>query len=261
MTYIGNKIFLFDAVKSTQEIALSLVRRENNRTKNVIILSRTQSNGKGRMERKWHSPYGGLWFSLILKPNIESSMITIFPLIAGISICETISEMTEITPKLKWPNDVLISDKKVAGIVIDAELDKHNTSYIIMGIGININFNINKITIENFEYKKDDKIQTYPITTLKDENNNNEIEINKFLGILLKKIDKWQKEIKNNKKVIKKYLEYSHTIGRRIQIFDNKGAINNGMACNIDNYGALVVKLENGKFQKIDSDVSIRYIE
>lgn len=258
MDYIGNKIFLYENIKSTQQQALSIVKKEKGKAKNLIIVSRTQSDGKGRFQRKWFSPYGGLWFSMILKPNILPNCITLFPLIAGISICETIREMTTIESKLKWPNDVLINNKKVAGIIIDAEIDKDEINYIILGIGINVNFTINDILTKQIQENKNDSMNLYPVTTLKDENNGNELDVNKFFGKLLKQIDRWCKNISNYKKIIKTYIEFSDTIGKKIT-FSN--AIENGSATayNIDDDGSLIVKLENGKIQKINLDTSIRH--
>lgn len=258
MDYIGNKIFLYENIKSTQQQALSIVKKEKDNAKNLVIVSRTQSDGKGRFKRKWFSPYGGLWFSMILKPNIIPNRITLFPLIAGISICETIKEMTNIESKLKWPNDVLIDNKKVAGIIIDAEIDNNEINYIIVGIGINVNFTINDVLTNKIQENKNDSMNSYPVTTLKDENNGNELDVNKFLGKLLKQIDRWCKDIPNYKNIIKTYLEFSDTIGKKITY---SNAIENGSATayNIDDDGSLIVKLENGKIHKINLDTSIRH--
>lgn len=260
MPRMGNKIYFYDDIDSTQLQALSILKKEQENAKNIIIMARTQSAGKGRMERKWQSPLGGLWLSIILKPDISASLLTFFPLAIGISICETIKEITGIKPKLKWPNDVLINNKKVAGTIIDAGIEKDKIDYIIVGIGINLNFSTKDILIkQNKENHNNNFIEPFPITTIKDENNHHEVDSNKFTGKLLDTFETLTWNIKNNyHKVINSYSGLSDTIGKKIMYFNSR---ENGIgtAYKIDDDGSLIIKLENEKFLKITTDTSIRY--
>jgi BirA family transcriptional regulator, biotin operon repressor / biotin---[acetyl-CoA-carboxylase] ligase len=139
--YIGSRVYYFDSIDSTQMFASKI----SNDDEGTVVISKKQTDGKGRLGRKWVSPSGGIWCSIVFHPKFDASSSTLFPLIAGIAIANTIEKFYKLSPKLKWPNDVTINGRKVAGIIVDASMESNKISNIILGIGINFTVDVNSI--------------------------------------------------------------------------------------------------------------------
>lgn len=132
---MGNKIIHFKTLESTNDYAKQIASTSNEGT---VIISEEQTKGRGRLGRLWYSTQGeGIWMSIILKPNIEPYKAPFLTLIAGASIVKTLNDLG-IKTMIKWPNDIIINNKKVAGILteLSAEIDRVN--HIVLGIGINV---------------------------------------------------------------------------------------------------------------------------
>jgi len=132
---IGKKIVHFETIDSTNGYGKKIASEELDGT---VIISEEQTKGKGRIGRQWHSKFKeGIWMSIILKPNIMPQKAPFITLIAGASIAKALNNLG-IETTIKWPNDIIINNKKVAGILteLSAEIDRIN--YIVLGIGINV---------------------------------------------------------------------------------------------------------------------------
>ncbi|HEX3012287.1 MAG TPA: biotin--[acetyl-CoA-carboxylase] ligase, partial [Syntrophomonadaceae bacterium] len=106
----------------------------------TIVAAETQTNGKGRRGRNWYSPPGqGIYFSVILRPLVPLRDISKISLVAALAVAETIEAELNLKPLIKWPNDILINNRKVAGILAEAVTDMDSVEYIVIGIGLNIN--------------------------------------------------------------------------------------------------------------------------
>jgi len=127
------KIIKFETLPST-----NLYLKQNYQTLDefTIITTDNQTNGKGRLNRTWNSKKDDLTFSILLKPNIDSSKLPLISLIAGASLCRVINKY--IKSEIKWPNDILVNNKKIAGILVEG-VYSNKTEAIIVGIGLNVN--------------------------------------------------------------------------------------------------------------------------
>ena len=133
--YIGRSIIYFDTIDSTNDYAKKVAIQEQDGT---VIISEEQTKGKGRIGRQWVSKSReGIWMSVILKPNLKPYKAPFLTLMAGASIAKSLNNLG-VEASIKWPNDIIINNKKVAGILteLSAEIDKIN--YIVLGIGINV---------------------------------------------------------------------------------------------------------------------------
>lgn len=133
---IGKNIIHFDDIDSTNIKAKELA--QNNIENGSIIIAEKQTFGSGRFNRKWVSPIGGLWFSLVLRPTIPPTEAPKITQIAAASIYKTLSDLN-ITSTIKWPNDILLNDKKLCGILAEMKCDMDSVHYLVLGIGMNIN--------------------------------------------------------------------------------------------------------------------------
>ncbi|MCM3766588.1 biotin--[acetyl-CoA-carboxylase] ligase [Neobacillus niacini] len=137
-SFIGRNIHYEETVDSTQKIAHGLATEGV--PEGTVVLAEEQLSGKGRMNRKWHSPkFTGVWMSLILRPNIPLTRSPQLTLLTAVAIVQAIEEVTELKPEIKWPNDIMINGKKITGILTELQAEADRIHSIIIGIGINVN--------------------------------------------------------------------------------------------------------------------------
>jgi BirA family biotin operon repressor/biotin-[acetyl-CoA-carboxylase] ligase len=159
---IGRRVHYYKELESTQDLAVFMA--EKSPLNGTVILAEQQLKGKGTLERKWISPRGGIWLSVILRPRIPPVKISFLSLAAAVAVCDTIIENTTLFPKIKWPNDILLNHKKVCGILIDAATRGIKVEYAVVGIGINANVDLKKI-ISILEERK----ESSAVTSIKEE--------------------------------------------------------------------------------------------
>lgn len=136
--FLGRNLHYFDSVESTQKIAYKLAY--DNAEEGTVVIAEEQTAGRGRMDRKWHSPkYTGIWMSIILRPKIPIPKAPQLTLITAVGVVQAIEEVTGLLPEIKWPNDILINGKKVTGILTELQAESDRINSIIIGIGINVN--------------------------------------------------------------------------------------------------------------------------
>ncbi len=136
--FIGRNIYYEESVESTQKIAHRLANEDV--PEGTTVIAEEQFSGRGRMERKWHSPkYTGIWMSLILRPNIPLTKAPQLTLLTAVAVVQAIEEITGLTPEIKWPNDILMNGKKVTGILTELQAEADRIHSVIIGIGINVN--------------------------------------------------------------------------------------------------------------------------
>jgi BirA family biotin operon repressor/biotin-[acetyl-CoA-carboxylase] ligase len=229
--FLGNRIYYFDTIDTTQNFAMKIASKKNE--DGSVVIAKKQTGGRGRMKRKWRSPVGGIWVSIIIHPEFDVTYTTLVPIATSLALCIAIEKTLKINTKLKWPNDVTLKGKKVAGVLIDASIISNQIESMILGIGIN--FKINPNELESLIKKTPN---FYGVTTLVKKNENMSPLIKQFLYELekvLQLISSGQiKKIRNG------WTKRSSTIGRNVSIITNEGRIN-GKAVKIDNDGGLII--------------------
>ncbi len=102
-------------------------------------VAETQTKGRGRLDRRWESGYGGLWFSLLLRPNVPAASVPPLALLAGLSLRNAVEEITGVRAKLKWPNDLVVGSRKLAGILTEMSGQMDRVEWALLGLGLNVN--------------------------------------------------------------------------------------------------------------------------
>ncbi len=141
---IGKKVIYLEKVDSTNNFASELIKSKDKKEKNpdgLIVLAETQKKGRGRLERLWLSPPGGLWFTLILKTELEEKKLPEITLIAAYSAASVLNREYNIRAVIKWPNDLYYEEKKLGGILTEVEKIESGI-FLIIGMGINVNIDI-----------------------------------------------------------------------------------------------------------------------
>jgi len=162
-------------------------------------------------------------------------MITLFPIASATALCKAMEKSLDIKPELKWPNDITIKGKKVAGILVDASLESNNIENIVLGLGINFDVNIKEI-----EKKLKSTSNFYGIATLKNYLKNTSTVT--FVQIFLKELEEMVDLLNKGqvRKIVKEWTKRSSTIGKVVELSTNDGKVR-GKAIKIDDDGALIV--------------------
>jgi BirA family biotin operon repressor/biotin-[acetyl-CoA-carboxylase] ligase len=218
-----------------------------------VVIAEQQKSGRGRLKRKWVSPAGGLWFSVILTPAIPMSSITHLPLAAALAVSDGITESTGVKTHLKWPNDVMVSGKKVAGILLDISAETDAVNYVVIGVGINANLDASDVA------KRSGADQQ--ITSLSDELGH-EVSRLEIIQVILENLEGNLDVLMKagGGEIINKWKERSDMMGRKVTISQEGRIIHEGTATDLDNDGSLVIITKSGKRIAITSgDVRVRY--
>ncbi|HUU27633.1 MAG TPA: biotin--[acetyl-CoA-carboxylase] ligase [archaeon] len=137
-TFLGKCLFAYRIIGSTNEAARQLA--ETGAPDGTLLVAEEQRKGRGRFGGSWYSPSGGgIWASLILRPGIRPAQLGSLPMLAALSICLAVEEHTGLKPQIKWPNDLYLNGKKLAGVLCEAGMRGDELKYVVLGFGINVN--------------------------------------------------------------------------------------------------------------------------
>ena len=229
--FLGKRVYYFDTIDTTQNFAMKIASKSNEN--GTVVISKKQTGGRGRMKRKWKSPAGGIWMSIILHPKFDVSYATLVPIATSLALCIAIEKILKIKPELKWPNDVTLKGKKVAGILVDTSIVSNEIENMVLGIGINFKIKPNEIANT---MKKTPNF--YGVATLTKKNEKALPLIQQFLY----ELENILQLISSSyiKKITSEWTKRSSTIGRNVSIVTNDGKLN-GKAIKIDGDGALII--------------------
>ena len=246
---IGKKVYYFDTIDSTQNYAIEISKKKNEH--GSIVISQRQTTGRGRMNRKWVTVKGGLSISVVLHPKFDTSVSTLFPMAASLALATAIQKTINVKPNVKWPNDVVIKGKKVAGMIVDASIESNLIESMILGIGINF-----KVDTKHIESQLKGTENFYGVASLLkvDDHTRPLLMIQNFLYELEKIITLLDHG--ETSKIIQGWEKISSTIGKKVSVKTNNGVIT-GLAKKINSDGSLNI-VKNGKIQRLlVGDISI----
>jgi BirA family transcriptional regulator, biotin operon repressor / biotin---[acetyl-CoA-carboxylase] ligase len=237
----GKSIYVFNELDSTQDYANALPITES--VHGTIVIARKQNVGKGRIGRSWISPEGGLWMSIVIRPDFSADNIIFTQFIAALAVADAIQQATNIRSRLKWPNDVLINEKKVCGILVDVNLESKDKK-IVMGLGLNAN--IESSLINNYLTADATKA-----TTLKEEYGN-DIDLVNLTKSIVDRFEYYYNFLSRGKalEIIALWKQNSDIFGRRAIVYDGIEKIM-GEVIDIDQDGSLLMKLGDDSIKKI----------
>jgi BirA family transcriptional regulator, biotin operon repressor / biotin---[acetyl-CoA-carboxylase] ligase len=242
------KYYVFDTVDSTNSKAKKIAEKEG--IDKSLIIAYTQQCGRGRFSRPWESPAGGLYCSLLLKPDISADKATLLPLVAAIAIAKTLREY-KISSLIKWPNDVRVNNKKISGILLESNICKNKIEYVIIGIGVNLNISLDQFSSKLTTAKTSVQLQL-----------GKKINYYGFLYSLLTYFEKYYAIFINGEyeTICAEWKVLSDTLGRTVKIVTSSGYIV-GKAVDIDESGFLIVETNTGQQKKIMSGDCLYFSE
>lgn len=237
---LGREIIFLPTVDSTNE---EIKRRAHNGgSHGLVAVAETQTIGKGRLGRAWSSPAStGLWFSILLRPDISPAHIAGITLAAGLAVCEAVRSFTGCNALIKWPNDIIIGKKKLCGILTEMTAEADRIDYAVLGIGVNVN---NK----SFPPDIEEKATSLMIET------GVEVSRVKLLQKILHELEIYLDEylLNTQHSIAVQYRNLCATIGKTIKTVRN-GISLTGTAEDITNAGELIVRLTDGSIITVSS--------
>ncbi len=237
---IGRDIRVFEETSSTNDVVEKLAR--DGVGEGVVVFAESQTKGRGRLGRKWLSPARkGLWFSVLLRPDLRPQAATQLMVAAATSLARAIQEHTGLSPEIKWPNDILIRGKKVAGILTELSAELDHIKHVILGIGVDVNLGLNDFPPELRKLA----------TSLKIETGHN-LRRAELAAVILRELDADYARIGRRQfsKVSEQWQQFCSTLGRNVSIRIGARVIR-GLAESLDEDGALLLRTEHGHLERI----------
>lgn len=236
-----------DSVESTNDLAMSLVT-EGGIASGIVLVADHQTRGKGRLGRTWESPAGkNIYLSLIIRPELEPRDTTILTILAAVAGALALQRSCNLAVSIKWPNDLVVSDKKLGGILTEVRADPDRVAVAVIGIGINVNMNSRNLP----EVIRD------IATSVRIETGKNH-QRNEIIIQLLEEFETWYRILKKEgkKPLLEAWRKNSSTLGRKVSVA-MRDVIWQGIAEDIDDSGMLILKMRSGERKTISSgDIS-----
>jgi BirA family biotin operon repressor/biotin-[acetyl-CoA-carboxylase] ligase len=228
---------------STQIAAKKLA--EDKLGEGTLVICERQTGAYGRLQRPWAAPQGGLWFSLILRPNILPDKVPQITLAMSIAITRVLKREFRVEPLIKWPNDIIVNNKKLCGILTEMSAEVGNTNWVVVGVGLNVN---NKIP----KNLKNTAVSLQEVS-------GKEINRPKLLSDILTNFSIVYDDLckKGFADFQDEYDSYAYLTGKQIKV-KTANAIITGIAKGVDSDGYLLIKTSNnGIFKVISGDAAI----
>ncbi len=232
-TKIAKEVYFYEQTDSTNNCIRKLAKE--GKKEGVVAVAEIQTAGKGRRGKGWQSPKGtGIWMSMLLTPNITPPEAPVLTLLAGLAVCRAVRQQTGLTAMIKWPNDILISNKKICGILTELYAEMDSVHFVITGIGINV----------NTEVFPDELQKT--ATSLKIEKGES-ISRKNMIKAVIEEFEKIYLQYEKECSFLpfrEEYKKYCINIGKELQILSKQPFIAKGV--DITEQGELLVQKQTG---------------
>ena len=237
---IGRSIQVFQETSSTNDVADRLAR--DGVEEGAVVFAETQTRGRGRMGRRWESPSGrGLWFSILLRPRIPLESATQLTVMAAVAAVRAIARGSGLEPEIKWPNDLHLRGRKCGGILLELGAESDQIHHVILGMGIDVNLSATEIP--------------QPLATIATSlslESGRHIDRPALAAHLLEELDIAYPDILGGRfgAIADEWERRCTTLGRRVLIRVGHREIH-GLAEALDEQGALLVRTEHGRLERI----------
>jgi BirA family biotin operon repressor/biotin-[acetyl-CoA-carboxylase] ligase len=239
---IGRDIQVFDKTTSTNDVVEKLAR--DGVKEGAVVFAEAQTKGRGRLGRKWISPpRKGLWFSVLLRPDLRPQAVTQLTIMAATALVRAIQEQSGLWAEIKWPNDLLLRGKKVAGILTELSAELDRVKWVVLGIGLNINLNAGEFAPELRPLATSLKIET-----------GRTFDRAALAASILRELDTNYAKISGGdfESVANEWQERCATIGRNVTILIGDLRLQ-GRAESLDDDGALILRTQHGRVERVIS--------
>jgi len=240
--FVGKKMRYMENTPSTIWVGKQICSEGDvEKMHGMVIIAEEQTGGIGRMGRAWISPSGGIWITVVLKPHIPIERVFMITMAGSVAVARAIRKEFDLGALIKWPNDIFIGNKKVAGLLLELAAEADNVHYCLLGIGIDVNVPLDQFT----------PALQKEITSISAEVGH-EVDRASFLARILKEFESHYLLIESGEydTIIREWKSLSCTLDRRVDIRTLKNSFE-GEAVDIDEFGALIIRKDNGKLERV----------
>ncbi len=242
---LAREIVVLEEITSTSDVVLAAAR--GGAAEGLVVLAEAQTAGRGRMGRTWESaPRKGLWMSLLLRPRFQSERFSRLTTWAALAVAEAVEAVAPCRVAIKWPNDLQIGAKKIAGILIESGADRERAEFAVLGIGVNVNHDADDFPTE-----------LAAAGSLRQAVNAG-IDRTALAAAILRGLDASYASLESGfAAMIASAEARSSLIGRKIQVRAGTEFIE-GIAVGLDEYGALMLQKSDGStFRAASGEVTV----
>jgi len=235
---MGCRVYAYEMTDSTMDIAHRLAVQ--GAPEGTLVVAEGQRCGRGRMGRRWFSPKGkGIYISLVLRPAIPLTHVSQITLVAAVAVAKAIQQTTRLKPQVKWPNDLLLSEKKVGGILTELKAELDRVEYVVLGIGLNVNTESHQLPSHATSLKE---VLGHPVDRLA------------LARTLLGQLDFYYAQFLRLglTPLIPIWRGFAEFLGRRVRVVTGDDTID-GQALDLDPTGSLKVRTDTGKVETISA--------
>jgi BirA family biotin operon repressor/biotin-[acetyl-CoA-carboxylase] ligase len=241
-SFIGKQMRYFENTPSTNYIAKQMVSEGNPEVLHgLVIIAEEQTGGIGRMGRAWASPSGGIWVTVVLKPKVPVDHVFMVTMAGSVAVARAIRKEFDLGALIKWPNDIYIGRKKVAGLLLELSAEADLIHSCLLGIGVDANIPLLELAAE---------LQN-SVTSISAEVGH-DIDRASLLARILREFE-WRYlmvESEEYESILREWKSLSCTLEHRVKINTMRSSFE-GEAIDIDEYGALIIRKDNGRIERV----------
>jgi BirA family biotin operon repressor/biotin-[acetyl-CoA-carboxylase] ligase len=238
---LGSSITILDSTASTNDAAMAAAEKTG-APEGIVVAADAQTGGKGRMGRSWISPPGcNLYFTVILAPRLPAEDLSLISLAAPVAAVRAVRSAAALEATIKWPNDIMIADRKTGGILIEMKSGRNGSTLVALGMGINVNMPLESLPPE---------IRARSTSLM--EEKGMPVERMPLLGAILSELEPLYKFLLNGNKgaIIRPWIELNSTLGRDVTV-EGTGRAFSGKAQSINDRGELMILCASGTVETV----------
>jgi BirA family biotin operon repressor/biotin-[acetyl-CoA-carboxylase] ligase len=249
---LATKVEWHEEIGSTQERARELAR--GGAPHGTLVVSKVQTGGRGRLGRRWGSPAGGLWMSLVLRPGVSTRVAARTTQAAAVGVAKALREFG-VEARIKWPNDLLVDGRKICGILAESSVESvlvaaekvgpgegRRVDFVALGVGLNANLDPRDLGVPERE-----------VATLRSELGH-DVDLLELLGSLLSHLEAELRRIKDFEAILDDWRALDCTLGERVRV-RKFGEVLEGIALDLSPEGALLLRTRDGLVELFEGEI------
>ena len=241
--FIGREIVYYPRVTSTNELAKE--KAKQGALEGTVVIAGEQTAGRGRRQRIWLSPKGSIALSVILYPRLGNLPSLI--MLASLAVVRSIEAITSLKPRIKWPNDVLVSGRKICGILVESEVRGSKVDYAVIGVGVNVNLKASNLP------------EILPEATSLSDELGRDVSIPGLIRRLLVEVEGLYLTLQSGGSIYEEWRDSLVTLGKEVSV-ESGGSKYTGISESVARDGSLLLRHPDGSLTRIVAgDVTLRH--